>query len=134
MSLPWQAQVENTIYGLETHWFWGKENVPGARISKEGHADSLLEHERNHHYWFPQKGATVNSAYYCKSFGKICFIYWMNLIYIYIYIYISNKAWHIENYSTWQKNHKWYNHTRIGDYIYISSSYAGSTVPDSFLP
>ena len=34
---------------METHWLSSKENVLGAVISKEGHADSLLEHERSHH-------------------------------------------------------------------------------------
>ena len=27
-----------------------KKKVPGAAVSKEGYADSLLEHERSYHY------------------------------------------------------------------------------------
>ena len=44
-----------SLHRVETHWLSGKEKVPGAAVRKEGHADSLLEHERNHHYWFHWK-------------------------------------------------------------------------------
>ena len=37
-----------------------KEKVPGTPVSKEGHANSLLEHERT-----LEKGATVDHVYYC---------------------------------------------------------------------
>ena len=37
---PWSR---NTLFS-------DKENISGVAISKEGHADSLLEHERNHRY------------------------------------------------------------------------------------
>ena len=32
-----------------------KKKVPGALVSKEGHADSLYGYENIHHYWFPCK-------------------------------------------------------------------------------
>ena len=43
------------VYGVETHWFFGKEKVTGAVISKEGHAHNLLGNERAYHSWFPWK-------------------------------------------------------------------------------
>ena len=51
---PW-AWVENEVHGVETHWLSCKENILGAVVSKEGYADSVLRHERTHHYWFPPK-------------------------------------------------------------------------------
>ena len=42
ISLPHRAVVENTVH----------EKVAGKTVSKEGHADSVLKHERTHHYWF----------------------------------------------------------------------------------
>ena len=53
MSLPLQAWVGKSVHEVETHRLSGKEKVLGAVVSKEGHADSLLGHERTHHYWFP---------------------------------------------------------------------------------
>ena len=35
---------------MKTHSLSGKEEVLGAAVSKEGHADSLLRHERTQHY------------------------------------------------------------------------------------
>ena len=53
MGLPLWAWVEKTVYGVETHWLFGKEKIPGTAVSKEGHADNLLKNERSfHHYWF----------------------------------------------------------------------------------
>ena len=47
MGLPlWVNQKDN-------QWPSSKEKVMVAAISKEGHADSDLEYERAHHYWFP---------------------------------------------------------------------------------
>ena len=46
-----------------------KEKVPGTTVSKEGHVDRLLRHERQYHCWFPwkkKKGATVNRASNCQ--------------------------------------------------------------------
>ena len=45
-----RARVKKIIYGVETHRLSSKEKVPGAEVSKEGDADCLLEHKRNHHY------------------------------------------------------------------------------------
>ena len=44
MGLPLRAGVEKN-----SRW------SGGATLSKEGHADSLLEYERTHHNWFPWK-------------------------------------------------------------------------------
>ena len=43
MSLP--RQVKNTISAVETHWLSVKEKVPRVAVNKEGHDESLLEHE-----------------------------------------------------------------------------------------
>ena len=68
MGLRLRAWVKKTVHGMETD---GKEKVLSAVVSKDGHAYSLLGHERTHHYWFPLKGATVNSASYCQSLDNI---------------------------------------------------------------
>ena len=36
------------LHRVQTHWLSGKEKVPGAVVSKEGHADNQLEHERTY--------------------------------------------------------------------------------------
>ena len=46
------AWVEKIDHRVETHLLSGEEKVLGTVISKEGHADSHLRHERAHHYWF----------------------------------------------------------------------------------
>ena len=51
MALSLWAWVQKTVCGVET--LSGKEKISGAIVSKEGYADSLLEHERIHHNWFP---------------------------------------------------------------------------------
>ena len=51
-SLPPWTYVGKTIHGVETHWFSGKEKVPGAAISKEDNPNSL------------ENGRTVNSDFY----------------------------------------------------------------------
>ena len=53
-----------------THWFSGKQNVPGAAANKKGPLDNLQGHEIIYLYWFPGKGATTNSASYCKHFRE----------------------------------------------------------------
>ena len=59
--------VEKTFHGVKIHWLSSKGKVPGAAVSKEGYADSLLGHERNHLYWSPggRGDATLNIASYC---------------------------------------------------------------------
>ena len=52
LSLPLRSWVEKTVNGVETHWLSCEEKVLGAAINKEGHADSVLGHEKIHHYWF----------------------------------------------------------------------------------
>ena len=45
---------------VETCWFSSKESVVGTAVNKEGHADSLLGYERNHHNGFPWKRYNCN--------------------------------------------------------------------------
>ena len=40
---------------VETHWVFGKEKILGTVVSNEGHAVTVLWHERTHLYWFPWK-------------------------------------------------------------------------------
>ena len=42
-------------YIVEIHWLSSIEKVPGAVVSKEGHAGSLLGYDDTYHYWFPWK-------------------------------------------------------------------------------
>ena len=63
MGLPLQARVERTVHAVETDWLSNKEKIPCTVVSKEGHADSLLGHERNHRN-FLEKVVTINSASY----------------------------------------------------------------------
>ena len=65
MVLPKQTRLEKTGNGVEIHWLFGKEKVLGVVISKEGHADILLVHERTYHCDFLEKGTTINNASYC---------------------------------------------------------------------
>ena len=51
-------------------------------VSKEGHADSVLEDEMTHHYWFPWKRCHKAVSPTAYSLGKIYLIYWMTLIYV----------------------------------------------------
>ena len=76
MGLLLRAWVEKAVIGVEA--LSGYEKVPGSQVSKEGYADSLLNQELNHLYWFPW----VNSQ------GKFYLIYRMTLVYIQL-IYIS---------------------------------------------
>ena len=62
-----QAQVEKIVHGVKIYWLSSKENTA---LSKEGHADSLLGHERTYHYWFP----------IADSSGKISLMYWITFI------------------------------------------------------
>ena len=55
MNLPQQTLVEKAVSRVETHWLSGKEKVLGTAVSKEADADSVQEHKRTHHYWFPWK-------------------------------------------------------------------------------
>ena len=55
MVWPQRTWLEKTIHEVETNSHSDKENVPGATVSKIGHAVSLLGHERTHHDWFPEK-------------------------------------------------------------------------------
>ena len=49
MALSLKALVKKTVK-VETYWLFSKEKIPGATVSKEGQAGSVLEHERTHHY------------------------------------------------------------------------------------
>ena len=64
--MDFSLRVKKTIHRVETHWLSGKKKVLGATVSKEGHANSLLGHERTNHLVSLKKGATINSASYCQ--------------------------------------------------------------------
>ena len=49
------ARVKKTAHEMETHWLSSKVKVLGTAVSKEGQADSLLEHVITHYNWFPWK-------------------------------------------------------------------------------
>ena len=81
MGFALRASVEKITCGVETHWISGKENVPGAVVSKEGNADGLLGHERTHHYWFPSNRCNWKLFPFAISFCKIQLIYRMTLVF-----------------------------------------------------
>ena len=58
MGLPLRACVEKKVYVVETHRLTSKKKVQSTVVSKEGHADSLLEHEKSNYYRFQ---VTINS-------------------------------------------------------------------------
>ena len=45
-------RVKKRVLRVEAHWLFGKGILPGVVINK-GDADSVLGHERAHHYWYP---------------------------------------------------------------------------------
>ena len=45
-------------------WVSHHEPESDVMVSKDCNADSLLEHERTHHYLFPRKNVIVNSAFH----------------------------------------------------------------------
>ena len=53
---------EKTIHEVETQWLSSKEKVLDTVVSKESHADSLLEQEKIHYYWFTSKSCN------CKQY------------------------------------------------------------------
>ena len=42
LDLTQGVWVEKTVHRVETYWISGKENVPGAAVKNEGHADCIL--------------------------------------------------------------------------------------------
>ena len=55
--------VKTRVYHNEPEWKHrrsGKEKVSDTAVCKEGHADSLLGHERTHHIDITERAATVN--------------------------------------------------------------------------
>ena len=50
MGLPQQACLKREFMEWKHSDSPVKKKVLGAVVSKEGHADSLLEHERTHHF------------------------------------------------------------------------------------
>ena len=78
MSLSWK----DGSWSANTLWLYGKEQVPGAAVSKENDADSLLEHEKTHHDLFPSKRCHYKQYFLLLTpLAKIHFIYWMTSIY-----------------------------------------------------
>ena len=45
---------QKTVYRIEIHWLSDKEKVPDTAVCKED-ADSLMQYEKIHHYWFSWK-------------------------------------------------------------------------------
>ena len=63
---------------------WNR-NVPGAGLSKERHADSLLEYGKTHHNWFCWKGDSFCQLQNSQNKTKFTWIIeWPSYIYIYI--------------------------------------------------
>ena len=56
--------VEKIVDGMEANWLSGREKDPGAAVSKEDHAESVLGYERPINIDFLEKGTTVNKAFY----------------------------------------------------------------------
>ena len=52
MGLSLWTQVEKAGHGVETYWPSVKEKVSVKAVSKEGQADSLLEHEKTSYNCF----------------------------------------------------------------------------------
>ena len=51
MNINWQNMDVPLCTSIEKAlWLSIKEKVPSTAVSKEGHADSHLGHERTHHY------------------------------------------------------------------------------------
>ena len=99
MGLPLRNWVEKILHGMEIPWLSGWEKVHGAGLCKEGHAESILGHERIRRYRFPWRRATLTSATnfpflmrsspYLSNDPNIDI--YIN-IYIYIYIYILSST------------------------------------------
>ena len=62
---PWWARVKKAVHGAETYspQKKKKKKSPGAVVSKEGHADSVLQHEITHHYWFLWKRCNCKQCF-----------------------------------------------------------------------
>ena len=63
MGLSLGAWVKKTVDREETQLLSGKEKVLGTAVSKEGHADNLLEHDRTHHNWFSKKRCNFKQCF-----------------------------------------------------------------------
>ena len=50
IGLPLLTWTKKIAHEVNTHWLSSKKKVLGLAVSKEGHADNLLGHERTHHY------------------------------------------------------------------------------------
>ena len=88
------AWVEKTVCGVDTHTeSMVKKTFLGVEVSKEGDADSLVGHEKNHHYWFSWKRCNCDQCFLLSN-PKVKFtlvewpsyIIWHTHIHIYIYI------------------------------------------------
>ena len=81
-GFPLQVWIGKTVHGMEIHRFPGKEKVLGAEAIKEGHADSLLEHERTHNDWFHWKRCFIMAI---PEVNKTHLIYWTIFIFKYMF-------------------------------------------------
>ena len=58
----WDKQGFTTTSGNPSTLSW-KENGPMLAVRKEGHADSLLGHEKTHNYWYPWKRCNTKQCF-----------------------------------------------------------------------
>ena len=72
---PYKPEWKKLVPQVRAHWFYDNEKVPGAGVSKEGHPDSLLEHERTLLYCFFFKRCNQTVLPIANSFDKIDLIY-----------------------------------------------------------
>ena len=70
MVLQLWARVKREFTEWEHHFLSSKEKIMCASVNKGGDADSVLRHEKTYCYWFPWKGATVNSASHYQLFRQ----------------------------------------------------------------
>ena len=73
------AWVRKTVDGKETHRLFIKEKKLGTMVSKEGHADSVLGHEKLITIDLLEKDANIKLGFLMLT-PKIHLIYWMILI------------------------------------------------------
>ena len=62
VGLLQQAWVEKKVHRVKTNWLSSKK-VLGTVVNKEGDVDSLLGHERTHHYWFHCKMSNCKQCF-----------------------------------------------------------------------
>ena len=67
LTVFWDMKGPTTIGGVKTHWLSGNEKVLVTVVNKEGDADSVLGHERTHHYWFLWKRCNCKQCFLLQT-------------------------------------------------------------------